>query len=78
MCFLPPNCIFCRHYNGAAGADEPDCAAFSEIPDPIFRGDIDHRHPYPGDRGVLFELKPDYADEFAEVLALREEIAQAG
>jgi hypothetical protein len=78
MCFLPPNCIFCRHYNEAAGADEPDCAAFAEIPDCIFRGDFDHRHPYPGDRGVRFELNPEYAYEFAEVAELREQIEQAG
>ncbi|MEU9999208.1 hypothetical protein [Streptomyces sp. NPDC050848] len=34
------------------------CAAFPEsIPGDIAPGGFDHRRPYPGDGGVLFELK---------------------
>ena len=34
------------------------CAAFPEsVPRDIFPGGFDHRRPYPGDGGVMFELK---------------------
>ncbi|WP_157610426.1 hypothetical protein [Spirillospora albida] len=37
----------------------PYCEAFPErIPDEIYRGGFDHRGPYEGDRGILFELRP--------------------
>lgn len=77
MCLLPPMCVFCRHYNENVGADEPDCAAFTEIPDAIFRGDFDHRQAYPGDGGVHFELNPEHAGDFEEVMEMRARVAEA-
>jgi hypothetical protein len=79
LCFIPPDCLFCRHYYRDGPAEGPDCAAFDEIPDPVFRGELGHLDPLPGDRGLRFELDPELADEYAEVAALRAEIqAQAG
>jgi hypothetical protein len=42
-----------------------------EIPDPIFRGDFDHRNAFPAGAGVRFELDQALADEFAEVTELK-------
>ncbi len=75
MCFLPPVCVFCRHYNVGAGPGEPDCVAFAEIPDPIFRGEFDHRRPFPGDNGTRFELEPAFEADYAELEAVREELS---
>lgn len=36
----------------------PYCEAFPErVPREIYLGQFDHRRPYPGDNGVLFELR---------------------
>jgi hypothetical protein len=40
-----------------------------EIPDPIFRGDFDHRNAFPADAGVRFE--------FAEVTELKRMILES-
>lgn len=45
-------CDECRHYIGGNR-----CKAFDEIPLAVVSGDFDHRNPYPGDRGILFEPK---------------------
>ena len=74
MCLLPPPCLFCRHYRPDAAVDEPDCDAFEEIPEAIFRGHSDHHDPYPGDGGVRFLLDEALAEEFREVNGLREEM----
>jgi len=76
MCFLPPMCVFCRHYNQDAGVNGPDCSAFVEIPDQIFHGDFDHREPFPGDGGLRFELDPEQADDFEEVMEMKAKLAE--
>jgi len=44
-------CQLCKHYRGAK-----ICAAFPvDIPEEIFLGQHDHREPFPGDNGILFE-----------------------
>jgi hypothetical protein len=52
-----PNCVFCRHSRLPASEN---CAAFpSGIPAAILIDGYDHRKPYPGDHGILFEPKSD-------------------
>jgi hypothetical protein len=77
MCILPPMCLFCNHYNHTGNHEDRDCTAFVEIPDPIFRGEFDHRNAFPGDAGVRFELDQALADEFAEVTALKRMILES-
>jgi len=45
-------CMKCRHDRGGRS-----CKAFDEIPFDILTGRHDHREPYPGDGGILFEPK---------------------
>ena len=73
ICFLPPNCIFCAHYNNDQNQTESsrDCHAFMEIPKEIFFGGNEHTQSYSGDGGILFSLKPGYAEEYAEIEELR-------
>jgi hypothetical protein len=48
-------CDFCKRRRPGGG-----CDAFpGHIPEEIFYGAHDHRSPYPGDRGVLFELSDE-------------------
>ena len=50
-------CEACARYDQNTGT----CAAFpSGIPSEITAGLYDHRHPYPGDDGILFDLFPPW------------------
>jgi hypothetical protein len=46
-----PVCTWCRHLELGSRS----CAAFREIPLPIWKGENDHKSPYPGDGGIQFE-----------------------
>lgn len=51
----PAHCMTCRHLR-----ENGTCAAFPELPGiplKIWDMDVDHRHPYPGDRGIQWEPK---------------------
>lgn len=72
LCFLPPQCLFCKHAEFEDGNMEgADCAAFDEIPEAIFSGEFDHAESYPGDKGVQFELVEQMREEFLEINELR-------
>ena len=48
------SCGFCKHLHD----DKLTCEAFEGVtPSDIRNGIIDHRKPYPGDGGIMFELK---------------------
>ena len=48
------SCDLCKHLH----EDEISCEAFKDvIPSDINNGIIDHRIPYPGDGGIMFEPK---------------------
>ncbi|WP_048138692.1 hypothetical protein [Methanosarcina horonobensis] len=50
-----PVCSYCKHFLWK-GRGIHECDAFPEgIPDEIWRGDNDHKKPYPGDHGTQFE-----------------------
>ena len=50
-------CGYCRHRHDDEGDGNKTCEAFPEgIPDEIIRVGYDHREPYDGDGGIMFEL----------------------
>ena len=59
---VSPQCVFCWHCHLPASAI---CDAYPEgIPDGILQRGLDHRKPYPGDHGIRFEPKPEFAHIF--------------
>ncbi|WP_048183672.1 hypothetical protein [Methanosarcina siciliae] len=59
-----PVCTLCKHFrrqkeikfDGLNPIHEHKCDAFPDrIPDEIWRGDNDHKKPFPGDHGIQFE-----------------------
>jgi hypothetical protein len=65
----PPICGGCKHLvrdNDRPLAD-PKCGAFpAGIPTPILLSQADHRKPYEGDKGILFEPTDEAAARYAE------------
>jgi hypothetical protein len=62
-----PVCIGCRHYDRSRLSVGDFCAAFPiGIPAAIVANRVDHREPYEGDRGILFEPVDHEAAAYAE------------
>jgi hypothetical protein len=62
-----PICWDCRHYRTDAS-----CSAFPDgIPAEILDSEADHRRPYPGDRGIRFELKKQELTGSARITAAK-------
>jgi len=50
--YYSPVCSFCNHQR----ADHYTCDAFPDgIPEEIWVGRVDHKSPYPGDNGIMFD-----------------------
>ena len=64
-----PICIGCRHYDRTAPGPGIRCTAFPDgVPEAIFESRTDHREPYEGDRGIVFDPINAEATEYAELL----------
>lgn len=56
LVIFSPVCTLCTHYHRGRRKEDHTCDAFpSGIPDEIWKGDNDHKKPYPGDHGIQFE-----------------------
>jgi hypothetical protein len=55
---MTPQCAYCAHYRSpiGSGGESQTCAAFPDgIPDDMWSNRFDHRRPFDGDGGVLWE-----------------------
>lgn len=49
-------CETCKYYDIYNDKNYATCKVFPEgIPPEIFREDVDHKKPYPGDNGIQYE-----------------------
>ena len=61
-----PICMLCKHFRDVAFA-HATCDAYPDgIPPAILFWEHDHRIPFPGDRGTLFEPQDEEADQFVK------------
>ncbi|MEZ5447588.1 MAG: hypothetical protein R3E89_00650 [Thiolinea sp.] len=70
-CLLPPVCAFCEHL---LNESDRDCRAFKEIPETIMLGSHSHDTHLPDDQGYLFQLNPQYREDFEELNTIRQEM----
>lgn len=62
-----PICAVCKHRRG--DLRDPKCDAFPDgIPNEILLSKADHRKPFPGDNGIVFEPEDKQATEYANFL----------
>ncbi|MDQ0191572.1 hypothetical protein J2S03_003443 [Alicyclobacillus cycloheptanicus] len=56
MLRMGPPCLGCTHWHGSKGNWVWTCDAYpAGIPEEIRYWEVDHRKPYKGDNGVLYE-----------------------
>ncbi len=76
---MAPDCLSCTRFHHE-DEDRDTCDAFpSGIPDAIWESRHDHRQPFDGDGGLLFEPEPGFKEAdsvFYRMKMFRGEIAQ--
>jgi hypothetical protein len=61
--YLRPLCTNCKHLFRYPERHRKTCKAFPDgVPIEIAASFHDHRKPYPGDNGIMFESKEEYAN----------------
>lgn len=64
-----PICVVCRHLH--RNADVFSCTAYPNgIPFEISNNQIDHRSPYIGDGGVIFDLNSDKIQTYNRIVSV--------
>jgi len=61
-----PICTLCKHFRDVV-FPHATCDAYPDgIPPAILSWEHDHRIPFPGDSGILFEPRDEEADQFVK------------
>lgn len=64
---IMPQCTFCKHFQGFHGMAGL-CSAFPKgIPTKIMNNEVDHKHPYPGDRNIHWEQSADTLESLGAI-----------
>lgn len=65
--YPPPLCYYCMNEYARNEDDDsfpPACRAYPDgIPVEILHSSVDHRQPYPGDGGILYDPGPGSPDD---------------
>ena len=66
---VSPVCFGCTHMYPSGPNHDLKCDAYpSDIPWDILLSKVDHRQPYPGDNGVVFEPKSPEDEQYAQLI----------
>jgi hypothetical protein len=61
-----PICSLCKHFRDVVFPGATYDAYPDGIPPAILSWEHDHRVPFPGDKGILFEPQDEEADQFVK------------